>query len=94
VSKSNGFITSCTRTAEGIWSVLFKDSYARCLGMLKPIGLTSGINCNVTAQSVADSTPTVALTFDTGTTGSDVDPDGMTLDVTFLMKNSMAGTGA
>jgi hypothetical protein len=93
VSKSNGFVSSVVREAEGIWVVNLADSWYRVLGMLQPIGLTSGLACTCTAQSANDSTPTVTLTFDTAASGSDVDPDGLTLDLALLVKNSSAGEG-
>jgi hypothetical protein len=94
VTKSNGFVSSCTRTAEGIFQVTFADTWYRCLGMLMPPVLTANLRINMTAQSVADSTPTVDFTVETGSTGGDIDPDGLTLDVVFVMKNSSVGEQA
>ena len=94
VTKSNGWVSSCTRTAEGIWTVDFADRFYRCLGMLETIGLAGNLRVQATAQSINDPTPTVTLTFETGSTGSDIDPDSEVVDVCFMMKNSQTAEGA
>lgn len=93
VSKSNGFISSVARTAEGIFPITFADSYAYCVGFCHG-ELTGNIRCQMTAQSIADTTPTVDITFETGSTGADVDPDGLAVYVTFFFKNSKYANGA
>lgn len=93
VTKSNGFISSVARTAEGIWQITFADSYAYCVGFMHA-ELTANLRCQMTAQSIADTSPTVDLTFETGSTGADIDPDGLAVYCTFIMKNSKYATGA
>jgi hypothetical protein len=93
ITGSNGFVASAARTAEGIVQITFADSYAYCCGFFHG-ELTGNLRCQMTAQSIADSTPTVDLTFETGSTGADIDPDGLTVRCNFLMKNSKYATGA
>jgi hypothetical protein len=93
VTKSNGYVSSCARSAEGIWIVTFADSWYRCLGVA-PVLIKADTILTVTAQSLADSSPTLTLLFETADTGADADPDSVVLDVTFIMKNSGAAEGA
>lgn len=86
ITKSNGFISSCVQSAEGVYDVTFAQSYAACLGVLV-VGMADGNEVQATAQSVADSTPTVTLTFQ-GATGTNADPTSAAGWFTFIMKNS------
>lgn len=87
VTKSNGYVSSCARSAEGIWTITLQHSWASCWGLVVE-GLAGNLRAQLTAQSVADSTPTVTVTFETGSTGSDIDPDSEVLYCTLFLKNS------
>ena len=94
VTLSNGYVASVARTAEGIFPITFDDRWKRCMGIFSVEGLAGDLRVLMTAQSLNDSTPTVDLTFETGSTGADIDPDGEVLYVTFIMKNSSVAEGA
>lgn len=93
VTKSNGYVSSCTKSAEGIWIVTFANSWYRCLGVA-PVLIKADTILTVTAQSLNDSSPTVTLLFETADTGADADPDSVVLDITFIMKNASYAEGA
>lgn len=87
VTEGGEFITSVTRTAEGVARILLSDTYNQLLSVQAILSLDD-YTVHYTAEDVDGSTPYIDLTFRTG--AADTDPDSAIIFLAIHLKNSVS----
>lgn len=85
VTTGSHYISSVTKSAEGIAVVTMKDPYQALEGLSCLLSIDDH-TVTVDSTSLNDSTPTINLTFRTG--AADADPDSAEIYLTLHLRNS------
>jgi hypothetical protein len=86
INKGSGFVTSASRSAEGILQVTFNQKVGRIVNAIVSL---SKDDTTVTADHASWTTSLAQFTFRTG--AADTDPDSATIRITFILENSGQG---
>jgi hypothetical protein len=83
ITKGSGYLTSATRTGEGVIQLAFKDRFKQIVGC-HVLSSLQDIVPYLSAVSLDDATPTIDITCElfSDSAGAAVDPDSGILDIT------------